>query len=150
MFFPFVILTSKCSHKGNTTSQIPKVVSACNPVLRPAEKFISSQFSSYSFASRSKHHKRHKPAVQVVRKSLLKISQALLHNFLPPLTLFRTTSSACLGALLQRNVLVFLLQPLVDCWRLSSDLGQQQTLVVSGPRPIKSRGEVTAKGILLC
>lgn len=45
-------------------------------VLSPAEKFIRSQFSSYSFTSCSKHRNRHKHAVQVVRTSLPKIAQA--------------------------------------------------------------------------
>lgn len=76
VFFPLLFLTSKCNLKANTVSQVPNVVSLLDPVLSPAEKFIISQFSSYSFFLCSKHRYRHKHTAQVVRTSLPKISQA--------------------------------------------------------------------------
>lgn len=52
-----------------------KMFFPCSIQFSPAEKFIISRFSSYSFTSRSKHHNRHEHTVQVVRTSLPKISQ---------------------------------------------------------------------------
>lgn len=159
MFFPLPYPNiKKCNHKENTTSWILKVIPLWDLFLNPAVKSIRSQFSSYSFASRSKHHQRHKHTVQVVRKRLPKISQALRGqaSYLRPFPVLQgpvrhlSATQCTLRGLLWRSVLSLSCSNycVCGCRLCVVTWANNKALWFRDNCPLREGRKVTGKGIL--